>query len=267
MKYPLRLLSMNTVFIIAITLLSACSQKNSVSETVNANPEIESTNSMPAPVVSTAGPGGNSNFQFVITESSIKVDPDGTTLSDIGDEYTLETSLSQVSSQYPQVNLAAIGQNSSRNEGESYQGQSASARQLPTSVNYDGGSTIEYVLDGQTKTGSITQDQIDLITDLQQDFVSAKNEYDNIPAPSGGSNPLLQKTDQEIIQMLEAQGYSVTNLGNMRFEITKTMGAIETTEIFDAGDFSFESVQNAYKGNPEYERYFQGGTFKPELNQ
>lgn len=250
------------VVVIAMITMTVCSNKNSLSETVNANPELEHSKTSPAPVASSAGTGGSSEFQFIITESSIEVDEDGETVASIGNEYTVEGNLSQITSQYPQVNLAAIGQNSSQ-KANTIEEQNSSARHLPTSVSYGGGNTIEYVLDGQQKTGSLNPDLESLISGVQQDFVTAYNTYDNMPAPAGGSNPLLQKTDQEIKQMLESEGYTVTSLGNMQFEITKTIGSVEITETFNAETFSMESQNMSYSGHADYSQNFQGNTYLP----
>ncbi len=262
MKSIYRLNFLGTTLLILL-LISACSKDNSLSETTNANSQLEENETSILPVLSDVGSGGNNlSFQFVATESGIAIDPDGTTTSSIGNEYTIDSEISEVSNTYPKVNFSAIGQNSTKKEDVIEQ-QNSIARQIPTNVSYSGGNSIEYTIDGQQKSRSINQDQKNLISGVVQEFNTAYSAYQNMPAPTGSNNPLLQKSDQEIKQMLQSEGYNVTILGDMKFRITKILGTVEVTETFNAETFSIEDRDSEFIGDSDYSQNFQNGSFKP----
>lgn len=86
-----------------------------------------------------------------------------------------------------------------------------------------------------------------------------------MPPKVNSSNPLLNKTDNQIKQMLEAHGFTVTELGNKKFKISRTIGDIKITQIFNDNTFSMSNFNVHYQGNQNYGRYFING--KIQINQ
>ncbi|HLR76948.1 MAG TPA: hypothetical protein VK106_04760 [Balneolaceae bacterium] len=245
--------------------ITACSDSNPLSDNKQVEKPIIKPAVKPEPgtacMMQLVPPSSILDLQFTITESDILVPPPGANVQ--GLDYTIQTSMSMLNNYTTALSLSANGQNTTPS-GNIINPEYAAARRMPTSVTYSGGNTFYYTVDGQQKSHSLEPEWAQLLGELQQDFLAAKQAYENMPPLTGGTNPLLSKSDGQIKQMLEGQGFTVTILGNYRFKITKTIGDIETTQIFDANTWNMQIMSNSYMGNSDYQQYYTNGTYQPE---
>ena len=243
---------------IILCTLFACADGTTGPEAQKGEEQATSPHSNTATLYS--GPSGS---EMIATESLLEYGQEGDVTSGGGDyDYIVSATLSEPNGQTIKVNLSSSSQGTTP-QGLTIDGNDASARNMVTSASYSGGSNLNYTINGQQKSASLDGYQQNLISEVHQKFNAAETEYNNMPAPTGGTNPLLSKTDQQIKQMLESEGYTVTTLGNMKFEITKTIGTAQVTQVFDAETFSMSNTTANYAGDPDYSAYFQGGTYQP----
>lgn len=256
MILPKNLICMSVLILCTVF---ACADGTTGTEAQNGKVQPQAT----SPYSNTASTlsNGPSGSEMIATESLLTYGQEGDVTSGSYD-YLVSATLSQPNSQTVEVNLSSNSQGTTP-QGFTIDGNDASARNMVTSASYSGGSNLNYTINGQQKTASLDGYQQNLMSEVHQEFNTAELEYNNMPAPTGGSNPLLTKTDQQIKQMLESEGYTVTSLGNMKFEITKTIETAEVTQVFDAETFSMSNTTVNYSGDPDYSAYFQGGTYQP----
>lgn len=241
---------------------SACSENSPLSENNNKVQTVnEVTNIASAYMMQTVPPANVLDITLVTTETGVFNPPPNADIH--GGDYTVATNMTMPNSQTTVFHLSADGENSTPPSTVWDIGKSA-GRHTPTSISYGGGNTLYYTIDGQQKSYTMNTNFAQTLDDMQQNFFNAKTAYENMPPATGGTNPLLTKTDQEIKQILESQGYTVTILSGKRFEITKTIAGIETTEIFNAQSFGMESTQYNYNGDPAYSQYYSNGSYQPE---
>lgn len=262
-KTHLHEILISTVFLIVVIGITACSDSGPLSQDKPDNKREIKTGNSPAYAMQSQSSGDILGEPLTITESGVFDPPPNASIE--GGDYTVTTTMEMPNSYTTLIHASGDGQNSTPGDFTWDLGKSA-VRQMPTQVSYSGGSMLHYVVDGQQKSFSMNDELTNILSTLQQHFFDAVEAYENMPAATGGSNPLLSKTDQEIKQMLQAQGFSVTIVGNKLFEIRKAIAGIETTQIFDAEDWSTDIVENSYVGDPDFEQFYydQDGTYQPE---
>jgi hypothetical protein len=102
---------------------------------------------------------------------------------------------------------------------------------MPSSIRYDGYSSLLYTLGGSTYSAALSTDEKNILNEIQQelDIVKSFGSGSEIPGQflknsnqTGTSEteiPLEAMTEKEIKKWLKEQGYKVKELGNRRFEV------------------------------------------------
>ncbi len=140
-----------------------------------------------------------------------------------------------------------------------------SYKNIAGNIRYDGYSTIHYTLGGASYSATLTTNEKNILSEIQQELDIAKSFESGTEHPeellktsSQASTseieiPLEAMTDYEIKKWLKEQGYKVKELGNRRFEIVykykedTPSKMMSITSIFDANTGKMEPSFTAFK--------------------
>ena len=144
---------------------------------------------------------------------------------------------------------------------------------MPSSIRYDGYSSLLYTLGGSTYSAALSADEKNILNEIQQELNIVKSfgsgaespgqffKSSNNASTSETDIPLEAMTDEEIKKWLKEQGYKVKELGNRRFEVVykykedTPSKMLSIASIFDANNGRMEPSFMATKNGKVIARH------------